>query len=393
MCGVKYFDTMEESTTKTAPEGMVGLPSHGADQRQSETTSTANYVLLSDLKDSVVKEVLAALTANKETRELVDRGSRKRSHSHQCDEEDFDDEMDDEDALSIDGEKYSSQSYLGEAAQDESNERSSDTLAKSDNMTDLFPANKNEKSTVAIQKINIAEEILDQVLDDSIDTQLGEKVLEVLAKRVVKHFQVDTKTISNDLLNRLKLPSNCAAIAVPMMNTEIKNLTSFESVRISERRLYNTQLHLQRATSAIANMVNMLLMADQEGKMADSKALTRIALDGITVLGQAQVSLSLARKQNIKSILADDVKDICSANRKQTQFLFGDDLAKAIKEAKDIHRMTNSLTNRKTTTSKRQAGRSFAANNQRGGKHTPFLGRGRAAARGKRNPQYRKQSQ
>ena len=64
----------------------------------------------------------------------------------------------------------------------------------------------------------------------------------------------------------------------------------------------------------------MLLMADQEGKMADSKALTRIALDGITVLGQAQASLSLARKQNIKSILADDVKDICSANRKPTQF-------------------------------------------------------------------------
>ena len=384
---------MDELTTKTAPEGMVGLPSHGADQGQSETTSTANYVLLSDLKDSVVKEVLAALTANKETRELVDRGSRKRSHSHQYDEEDFGDEINDEDALSIDGDKYSSQSYLGEADLDESNGRSSDTPAKSDNMTDLFPANKIKKSAVASQKIDIAEEILDQVLDDSIDTQLGEKVLEVLAKRVIKHFQVDTKTISNDLLDRLKLPSNCAAIAVPMMNTEIKNLTSFDSVRISERRLYNTQLHLQRATSAIANMINMLLMADQGGKMVDSKALTRIALDGITVLGQAQANLSIARKQNIKSILADDVKDICSANRKPTQFLFGDDLAKAIKEAKDIHRMTNSLTNRKMiANNKRQAGRSFAANTHRGGKHTPFLGRGRAAARGKRNLQYRKQS-
>ena len=340
-----------------------------------------------------MKEVLAALTANKETRELVDRGSRKRSHSHQYDEEDFGDEINDEDALSIDGDKYSSQSYLGEADLDESNGRSSDTPAKSDNMTDLFPASKVEKSAVASQKIDIAEEILDQVLDDSIDTQLGEKVLEVLAKRVIKHFQVDTKTISNDLLDRLKLPSNCAAIAVPMMNTEIKNLTSFDSVRISERRLYNTQLHLQRATSAIANMINMLLISDQGGKMVDSKALTRIALDGITVLGQAQANLSIARKQNIKSILADDVKDICSANRKPTQFLFGDDLAKAIKEAKDIHRMTNSLTNRKMiANNKRQAGRSFAANTHRGGKHTPFLGRGRAAARGKRNLQYRKQS-
>ena len=274
-----FFCIMDELTTKTAPEGMVGLPSHGADQGQSETTSTANYVLLSDLKDSVVKEVLAALTANKETRELVDRGSRKRSHSHQYDEEDFGDEINDEDALSIDGDKYSSQSYLGEADLDESNGRSSDNPAKSDNMTDLFPASKVEKSAVASQKIDIAEEILDQVLDDSIDTQLGEKVLEVLAKRVIKHFQVDTKTISNDLLDRLKLPSNCAAIAVPMMNTEIKNLTSFDSVRISERRLYNTQLHLQRATSAIANMIDMLLISDQGGKMVDSKAHTRIALD------------------------------------------------------------------------------------------------------------------
>ena len=150
----------------------------------------------------------------------------------------------------------------------------------------------------------------------------------------MKHVQVDTTKISNDLLNRLKLPSNCAEIAVTMLNTELKNLPSFESVRISESRLYYTKMHLQRATSAIAKMVNILLIADQEGTIVDSKAITRLAFGGITVLGQAQSSLSISRKQNLKPILADDVKDICSAHKKPTQFLFGDDLAKAIKGQK-----------------------------------------------------------
>ena len=41
------------------------------------------------------------------------------------------------------------------------------------------------------------------------------------------------------------------------------------------------------------------LKSDQKGKMVDSKDLTHIALDGITILGQAQASLSIARKQKM----------------------------------------------------------------------------------------------
>ena len=136
--------------------------------QQSETTGTVNYALLSDLNESVVKEVIPALTANTETRELIGKGSRKRSHPHQYDEDDYDDEMD-EDSLTIDGNRYEPLSYLGDA-QGESYAHSSATISKSDNMTDLFPAKKSKNSTVVSQNIDMAEEILGQVVDDSIDS-------------------------------------------------------------------------------------------------------------------------------------------------------------------------------------------------------------------------------
>ncbi len=90
-------------------------------------------------------------------------------------------------------------------------------------------------------------------------------------------------------------------------------------------------------------MADMVLVADQGGKMADSKKLIRSALDGVIFLGQAQSLLDNARKINVMGILAEDTRHICSLDKKPTQFLFGDDVSKSIKESKEIHRLSSGL--------------------------------------------------
>ncbi len=167
-------------------------------------------------------------------------------------------------------------------------------------------------------------------------------------------------------------------------------------IRHIERKLYNTQLNVQRAIAAIAKIANMALEADQSSKMIDSKALLRAALDGVTVLGQTQASLTNSRKNYVKQILSDDVKDICNPKRKASQYLFGDDLTKSIKEARDIYRMSNNIGNKKPQSKHPSTRGSHTAtrpnNNAPRNGQGHFLDRGRGANRSKRNLPYRKQT-
>ncbi len=66
----------------------------------------------------------------------------------------------------------------------------------------------------------------------------------------------------------------------------------------AEHRNHNIQTNIIRATAAITQMADMVLVADQGGKMADSKKLIRSALDGVIFLGQAQSLLNDGLSQN-----------------------------------------------------------------------------------------------
>ena len=109
----------------------------------------------------------------------------------------------------------------------------------------------------------------------------GDKILENLAKRIVQKFQLDQNNISKEMINRNKLPENCADLAVPAINDMIKDIKNFESIRPAERRFYNIQTYIMRATAVITNIANMVLMADEDAEMVDSKTLVRSALDGV----------------------------------------------------------------------------------------------------------------
>ena len=277
------------------------------------------------------------------------------------------------------------------------------TQATTDNMSDLFPQKSSSHGTASKkgveQQLDVAEDILAQVEEEmpSIES-FGEKILENLAKRVVSQFQLDPNYISKEMLNRNNLPENCAEISVPAMNAMIKEIKNFESIRPAERRYYNIQTNIMRATAAITQMADMVLVADQGGKMADSKKLIRSALDGVIFLGQAQSLLNNARKINVRGILAEDTRHICSLDKKPTQFLFGDDVSKSIKESKEMHRLSSGLgqklpVKKKTfyppTSTYVRPNQNYGFGNKNGSQQS-FLNRGRRAIRGRRNFNARK---
>ena len=134
---------------------------------------------------------------------------------------------------------------------------------KSDNFSDLFPdpIPRNDP-----QHLDVTEDILvqvDNLMPQEVD--LGGKVRENLAKRVVAHFKVKSQqsSIKTEICNRHKIPSNCTELAVPKMNKCIMGMKSFnEFQKRNERTYYNIQSILARATSAIVHTMDTMLKAD-----------------------------------------------------------------------------------------------------------------------------------
>ena len=69
--------------------------------------------------------------------------------------------------------------------------------------------------------------------------------------------------------------------------------------------------------------------------MVTSKDILPSSLSAVTFLGMAQTALSDARKIYVKDILPEDVNNTC---HKLTSYLFGDDIGKSIKNAKEAYR-------------------------------------------------------
>ena len=383
----------------------------------SQQSFNTTEVSLQHLKTSIIREVLATFTPEAIAKAIssattgesdyrpIDDGSRKRLHP---DDDEDDNEMD-YGSVSISGDRYGplddseptmdidrpvGGSSNGNLPKDVSFVASK---SQTDNLSDLFPQKKKQKGSDPSneQQLNVADEILHQIDEDMPCTDtLGEPIIDGLATRIIKQFKLDQTKITKEFLERQKLPKNCSELAVPMMNEMVRDMKGFDSIRHVERRLYNIQTNILRATAALSKIANSILASDEKGQMAESKMLVRTALDGVTLLGQAQTSLNIARKNKVKEILTDEVKEICNPSRKPTTYLFGDNINKSIKKAKEMFRMGKSLGTKVqqkqkfpqqgTSTFVRPANNQFA---QRNTAQTPFLGRGRKPARGKR-PQY-----
>ena len=84
--------------------------------------------------------------------------------------------------------------------------------------------------------------------------------------------------------------------------------------------------------SAIANHV---LEADSISVIVNSKDLVKMSLEAVTLLGLAHCMLNNLHKSAVHLSLDTEIMDLCSAQHEVTAYLFGDDLAKSIKETKE----------------------------------------------------------
>lgn len=143
-----------------------------------------------------------------------------------------------------------------------------------------------------------------------------------------------------ELLSTYKLPSNCQALMVPKVNTELWNKL---------RKVTRTRdIKLQSVQESIMNAaVPFIKIIETKTSNPEAKELKNHAVAGFKLLANAAANLTYKRRELIVGDLPPSLKDLGSSATPVTEWLFGEDLPKRIKEINDTHRLTASLSGNK----------------------------------------------
>ena len=217
---------------------------------------------------------------------------------------------------------------------------------KSSDLTSLFAKSvvSNKEKADALE---VEEDILSAVEAErppGATAPAGDPILTNLAERVVKYWHSDIKKSDTykTLQDKYKTPANCASMSVPLINEVIYYNLSGYTKRL-DYEMVEIQKDIITAANAVVHISEAILQADKLSTMIDSKEVIKMCFDSITMLGTAHGRLNNKRKHAISASLDPEIKDVCSSRHTVTGYLFGDDLPKAIKDAKEVSKLTKSV--------------------------------------------------
>ena len=111
-------------------------------------------------------------------------------------------------------------------------------------------------------------------------------ILGNLAARINRHWKTesDNQTTVKILKNQYLTPENCEELLIPPVNHELYvKLHPYH--KRQDKKTDNLQETLLSAKTAVANIANLVLEADKQGRMVDTKAIVTHALNATTLMG------------------------------------------------------------------------------------------------------------
>ena len=155
------------------------------------------------------------------------------------------------------------------------------------------------------------------------------------------------------------------------MNEEIlknKNIHSF--YKGNDKRWFDIQNLILRATAAVIDIANICLVADNKNRLIQSKDVVVRSIDTITLLGRVSQQITIERKDRLKTSLSEDYRNICDQDHSNSKLLFDDDLAENVKRAKATYSLNQSISAKKIRTSSTPSRSSHPAGNYQSSKNS-----------------------
>lgn len=130
-----------------------------------------------------------------------------------------------------------------------------------------------------------------------------------------------------ELMERVLRPANCDQLIVPRVNSEI-----WKEIRKDTR---DNDVTFQRIQSLVHKGLTPIISVMDSMTDKKDKGLRRKLGEGFRLLALASSHLSQKRKEQIAPDLDQPFRQVCGASQPVTQYLFGDDLPKALKDIKE----------------------------------------------------------
>ena len=238
-------------------------------------------------------------------------------------------------------------------------------------------SHKNDNNEGAEDHDEILKELTATFRDeDKKGPPINKQLAEMANKRWGKKLEQEKMS---SLLTKYDPSENCVDITVTRVNSEIwQSLNSFR--KKADLRLANLQRAFQKATFAtLPNADKLLRITDLSGPT--KKELLTSSIDIVALLGHAASEISLLRREQMKPALKPEFHALCSSETKASaKFLFGEDLAKQVRDVKETHRIGNTVgsSNGHSRGYRRDSWSAKRESHNKSGSHSrpPFLGKG-----------------
>ena len=212
-----------------------------------------------------------------------------------------------------------------------------------------------EEGKIQGDRLDVGNEVIDDIFCQKNAPQAcGPPILDNLAKVCTKFWVTDSK---NDLvIKKLKsdfvVLSNCDKFYCPILNEEIlKNRNIHSYYKRNDRSWFDLQNLILKLSSAVMNIANICLDADNKDRLIESKEVVVKAIDAIALLGRASKQITFKRKEWLRSALSEDYRSICNEDHSFSKFLLGDDLAENIRKAKATYLLNQLVSAKKQSSS------------------------------------------
>ena len=158
-----------------------------------------------------------------------------------------------------------------------------------------------EEGNIQGGRLDVSSEVIDEIVCQKVVPQAcGPPILENLAKACTNFWATESK---NDLvIKKLKpdfaVPSNCDKFYSPILNEEIlKNRNIHSHYKRNDRRWFDLQNLISKSSTAVMNIANICLDADNKDQLIESKKVVVKATDAIRLLGGVSKQITFERTE------------------------------------------------------------------------------------------------
>ena len=239
-----------------------------------------------------------------------------------------------------------------------------------------IPAKVTDKSDDANEDELLKELVTSLQEEDTKGPKVQQQLADIATKRWGHKLNPEKMT---SILGKHPQPENCEDMVIKRVNPEIWAPLN-AAKRKADLRLANMQQALQKATFSIVTSCDKLLAVKSK---IETKEMITESVDAIALVGHVVSEISSIRREQLRPSIKSEYQTICSNDVPQSsKLLFGDDLAKQIRDAKETSRIGKTVgayTKQDRNKSHRrhnpyQSGRDDRGS--KGGSRQPFLGKG-----------------